>query len=1077
MAVASACLGDAVAELVVDHGGVLLVEKGEGDSFVAAFARASDAVGCALRLQQAPLTPIRLRIAVHTGQVGLGDDATYGGPTINKTGCVRDLAHGGQTLLSGATELLVVDWLPVDAWLTDLGAYQLDDLPRPERLVQLCHPSVGNEFPPLRTDNSVGTHNVPVHLTSFVGRGAQMTQVRNLLVDNRLVTLTGAGGIGKTRLGAEVAVRIASEFCDGVWYVDLAPISDPAVVAVAVARVVGLPDRPGMTTMEALVQFVGERQMLIVLDNCEHLLVAVASLAVELLGSCAGLTVLATSREPLGVSGEAMFVVPSLSLADEAGELFADRVRRVRPDFAVTEDNGAAVAEICRRLDGMPLAIELAAARVRALSLEEIAAGLDDRFRLLTGGARTALRRQQTLRASVEWSDALLTEDERIVLRRLAVFVGGFSLDAAQAVAGDTQVQGYQVLDHLVQLIDKSLVVAESTGGSTRYRFLETVRQYALEKLGGAGEAHDVRDRHRDYYTSLAVLLLAPARSDHEQRLARAWDEMDNFRGAFGWSLETGAIGRALELASSLEPLWQAHGWIQEGLGWLETGLAETDGPSGAPEFRVQAVASRATLLSLDGVAASVEETEEALTIARTLDDRVSLVRALMARGCASLYDAEAAGPYFEEAVKLAREIGDSWLLSQALLRQTMPAIFAGDSATTITAAGKALEAAEATGDRFAARHCRLLKGIAMFLQGDLVAASANLGEVIDEATAAHDAMFRVYALAMESMARAFQGDAVGARACADAAMEGCAELPGFHKGRAYAGVAAACLAAGDADAAWRASEEARQRIGLEPVTIGLYLWAALGPLGCGDLAAARRWADDVVLATKGMPLGSALSTRSRVAIAQQHLDQAERDAYEALAIASHSGSHLVVPDVFECLADLAREAGNHRDAARLCGAANTARQHTGAVRFKILDESSAATVVALREALGNNDFDKAWAQGAAMSAEEAIAYVQRGRGERERERNRPSEGWASLTPTELQIVRLVSEGLANKEIARRLFVSPRTIQVHLTHTYAKLRLTSRVQLAQEAARHACLPVQDEAAPPHRHNSPTRPHL
>ncbi len=319
---------------------------------------------------------------------------------------------------------------------------------------------------------------------------------------------------------------VASEYRDGVSYVDLAPVTHEVVVPVAVARALGLPDQPGRSTMETLAKFVGDRQTLIVLDNCEHLLDATASLAAELLAACPGLQVLATSRESTGVPGEVTFQVPSLSLADEAIELFVDRARRVRPDFTVGDDNAATVTEICTRLDGMPLAIELAAARVRALSVEEIVGSLHDRFRLLTGGARTAVRRQQTLRASVDWSHALLTETERILFRRLAVFLGGFDLDAAQAVAGDAEVERYQILDQLALLVDKSLVTAENTSGRTRYRLLETVRQYAQEKLGESGEAEAVRTRHRDHYTAMAALLDAPARSDyqHARRASRRRD-------------------------------------------------------------------------------------------------------------------------------------------------------------------------------------------------------------------------------------------------------------------------------------------------------------------------------------------------------------------------------------------------------------------------------------------------------------------------------------------------------------------------------------------------------------------------
>ncbi|MBV8178588.1 MAG: adenylate/guanylate cyclase domain-containing protein, partial [Mycobacterium sp.] len=325
MTAAIARLNQVVSDLIVAHDGVRPVEQGEGDSFVAAFARASDAVAAALELQRASLAPIRLRIGVHTGEVQLRDEGNYAGSTINRTARLRDLAHGGQTVLSGATEDMVVDRLPDGAWLTDLGTHPLRDLPRPERVVQLCHPDLRNEFPSLRTPSTVVSHNLPVQLTSFVGRGAQMTDLEKLLVDNRLVTLTGAGGAGKTRLGVEIAARIAAEFGDGVWYIDLAPITHPAVVAIAVARAFGLPDQPGRSTMDTLLRFVRGRQMLVVLDNCEHLLDASAELIVALLGAAPGLTLLATSREPIGVPGEATWRVPSLSVADEAIELFADR--------------------------------------------------------------------------------------------------------------------------------------------------------------------------------------------------------------------------------------------------------------------------------------------------------------------------------------------------------------------------------------------------------------------------------------------------------------------------------------------------------------------------------------------------------------------------------------------------------------------------------------------------------------------------------------------------------------------------------------------------------------------------------
>ena len=387
-------------------------------------------------LQRAPLAPISLRIGVHTGEVQLRDEGNYIGPTINQTARLRDLAHGGQTVLSGTTEALVVDMLPADAWLTDLGTHELRGVPRPERVVQLCHPDLRNDFPPLRTAKSVAAHNLPSQFTSFVGRGSQLAEVGKLLAENRLVTLTGAGGVGKTRLAVQVASQLAANMprVSGMWIWRRSPIPTWCRWRWRVRWACPIsPAARRWTRCCGLFATVSCWWCWTTANTCSTRAPSWLSLC---LVRRPGLTVLATSREPIGVSGEATWRVPSLSVADEAIELFADRARLARPDFAITDDNAAMVAEICRRLDGMPLAIELAAARVRALSLAEILEGLHDRFRLLTGGSRTAVRRQQTLRASVDWSHALLTEPERVLFRRLAVFLGGFDLDAAQAVAG-----------------------------------------------------------------------------------------------------------------------------------------------------------------------------------------------------------------------------------------------------------------------------------------------------------------------------------------------------------------------------------------------------------------------------------------------------------------------------------------------------------------------------------------------------------------------------------------------------------------------------------------------------------------
>jgi predicted ATPase/class 3 adenylate cyclase/DNA-binding CsgD family transcriptional regulator len=1051
MTAAVAQLDRTITELVGTHSGVRPVEQGEGDSFVVAFTRASDAVAFAFDLQRAPLEPIRLRVGIHTGEVQLRDEGNYIGPTINKAARLRDLAHGAQVVLSGVAYALVGDLIPAGAWLTDLGSHQLRDLPQPERVLQLCHPDLRSEFPPLRTTKVAHAQHLPAQLTNFIGRQAELVELHAVLDGNRLVTLTGAGGVGKTRLAIELASRAADLFGNEVWYVDLAPIADPELVAVTVARTLGLADRPGLSTVDVLKKFIGDRRILVLLDNCEHLVDAIAALVVGLVSSCPRLTLLATSREPVGVAGEVTWRVPSLPLAGEAVELFTDRARLARSDFVVTDRQAATVEEICRRLDGMPLAIELAAARVRALSLADIVDGLHDRFRLLTGGARNAVRRQQTLRASVEWSHALLTEPERVLFRRLAVFVGGFALDAAQIVCGGDDLADYQVFDQLGLLIDKSLVVTENASERTRYRLLETVRQYAQEKLSESGEANAVRSRHRDHYARFAELIESGMQVDDEQTPQLVEAEFDNIRAAFAWCRENSDAEAALRLASSLQPLWLSLGRLHEGLAWFDSVFStEQEWPEEVPAaVRARALADRGMLeMNALGIGGT-RDVEQALATARDIGDPALLIRALVARGFVAAGCGESAQAYLAEALGLARESGERHMLAYILGTQSNLAFMAGDPIAVLESAEEGRDVADAIGDRGTAHQCRTWLGWARMVMGDLAGAVA----VFQEANARADAdrIWGVVCAHYQAQALYRQGQTASAQAMLDEATPAAAELGGLWSGNSSGVRAIGALAAGDVGTADSACRIALEQLADAPFHQQMYVYlAAEVALATGDSDTARRRADEAVAVASGWTLLESLTTRARIALRTGEWARAERDAHDALALAAELGAHLAIPDVLECLAVAAAGAGSLDEAARLLGGADALRVRIGSVRFAVHQADYEAAVATMRTALGDEEFDSAWADGAGLSADEAIAYVRRGRGERKR----PSAGWAALTPTERDVVRLLREGLSNKDIASRLFVSPRTVETHLTHIYTKLGLKSRVQLAQEAARH-----------------------
>jgi predicted ATPase/class 3 adenylate cyclase len=554
---------DMLLSVVTAHGGHIV--KSTGDGVHAVFAIAHDAVAAAtdaqVRLQAESWPtpePLRVRMGVHTCEVELRDGDYYGSE-VNRAARLMAVAHGGQVLVSETVASLVRGGLPPDVGLFDLGEHRLRDLTRAIGVYQVTHPDLAREFPPLQSLD-VLPGNLPVQMTSFVGREDELARVVEELGESRVVTLTGVGGVGKTRLALEVAAEVVPQYRAGAWLVELAGVRDPDAVPGAVAAAFGLQPRTGMSPVDMLVEFLRGKELLLILDNCEHLLRTVAELVGNVVRACPGVKVLATSREGLNVAGERMLGVASLDVPDEAAPLatiaqcdavvlFVDRARAVKANFVLDDANARMLAQVCRRLDGIALAIELAAARVGMLTPAEMARRLDQRFRLLAGRQHTAVERHQTLQAAIDWSYDLLSESEQLVLARLSIFAGGFSLEAAEAVTAGGVVEADDVFEHVASLVARSLVVADTEGIDTRYRLLETIRQYAQEHLDGSGEGERLRTEHAAYYTRFVETAIAnatgPDGEEWEHRLER---EPGNYRAALTWVTDNADVDTALRL-------------------------------------------------------------------------------------------------------------------------------------------------------------------------------------------------------------------------------------------------------------------------------------------------------------------------------------------------------------------------------------------------------------------------------------------------------------------------------------------------------------------------------------------------
>ena len=707
---------DALLREAIDrHNGYVF--KTGGDAFCAAFTRVSDGVATACEAQRtlsaqdfSAVGGLAIRIGLHVGEAS-ERDGDYFGPAVNRVARLTSIGHGGQILLSGVTSDLAGGDLPAGASLLDLGLHRLKDLVEPEHVWQLSVETLPTEFPALRSLDA-RPNNLPIERTSFVGREQDIADVVELLDRHRLLTLVGSGGVGKTRLALHVGAELLDRYPDGVWFVDLAPISDPELVSSVTAQALGMSQQQGSRVDQAIPLWLKRKKLLVIFDNCEHVVEPVAQLAGAILAAAPDVRILATSRQALNVEGEAAHQLPSLPLPAEAGALtvnealrygalvlFVDRAKAADTRFTLTDDTAPIVADICRRLDGIPLAIELAAARVKVLSIPNLARRLNERFKILTGGSRTALPRQKTLSALIDWSYDLLTYQEQLLFNRVGVFAGGFSLDAATAVCSGDGLDEIDVLDLLSSLTDKSLVVADTSGEHERYRLLESTAAYALDKLSAVGEHETLARRHAEYFRDQA--LAAVERLGTGSTLA--WTtgvqlELDNFRAALGWALTRGndaVLGGAI--AGALGGLWLNAGLTVEGRYWISLAF---DRVSDAEQPQIAARLWQALNLLSSGQRKH-DAAQRAMQLYASVGDARGTARAQQSlasalRQMGQLDDATAEN---EQALATARACGDTFCVAGCLILQAGIARMRGDIDAGRELYAQALAALKALGN------------------------------------------------------------------------------------------------------------------------------------------------------------------------------------------------------------------------------------------------------------------------------------------------------------------------------------------------------------------------------------------
>ncbi len=1056
---------------VARHGGVRPIEQGEGDSMVAAFPLASLAVAAALEAQSALTAEtwpggaeISVRMALHTGEAHLREQTYYVGPSIIRCARLRSLGHGGQVLVSTTTADLLVDALPAEAGLLPLGTHRLKGMRSPERVFQLSHPGLPGQFPPLASTDAWSTA-LPTALTSFVGRDAELTELARLMSSHRLVTVTGAGGTGKTRLALEGAGDAVKDYPDGVWWVEVVTITDPLLVARAVMTALGLEGTHEDPTAR-IASFLGDGRRLLVLDNCEHLRAPVAGLVTSLLTACPQLSVLATSREPLAVTGEIVWQAPPMSVpadaqldldavvSTEAVRLFAERAAEARPGFTVGADNAAVVAALCARLDGLPLAIELAAARVRALTPQRILDGLTSHFALLVAGGRGAVPHHETLATSIAWSHDLLTEPQQILFRRLSVFVGRFTLDDVESVGAADPLTRWECLMLLADLVDRSMVSFDGE----HYRMLVTLADFGAERLRDAGEEESTRTAHRAHYATMASVAAAELDvAPQTETLDRLEVARANILAAIEHAVTAGDHEAALAIAADMVMFWQLRSAYGESLTFLRRLLAATPDVPGAGRARALWGAGELAGFGMDlannyGLA----ETTRAMESAAASGVPGIQARALAMIGFINTWVAPQNAVDELPAVReLAQSAGDRYGAMISTVYRAFGAAFGVDDfALAVEELVRLRAEADATGSPYWDLWHAACSGLVAVRTGRLADAVAIGVPAAERALVFGDSQVQFFNALPLADAYTDLGDDVAAErlvtatvAWQDRSALGRAEMMRLRRVRALLGRGDLTGAAAEI----AAIEPVLRSLGFDVAVIELGTLQARLALENGDVVRAREAADDEgkLAAGLGAPWGAmhAANAAGRVCRAEGSTAAAEDAHHRALVLCLRHGYRSRAAETLECLASLAVVGESWAEAARLYAAADVLRAETGYRRPPLDAPCFDADTAAIASALGPEAHAAATAEGAELGFENAIAYAARARGERKR----PSLGWDALTPAESNVVALVAQGLSNAQIGERLFITTGTVKAHLHTIFRKVGVSRRSELAVRA--------------------------